>query len=106
MTKKVRFLWSARLEFLEAVDYYERRTEGVGLRFADAVDVVVEHLPSLQLKPMKGYESYGAFRREIGKPWPYRVVVIEHDETLFIIAVEHHKRLPGYWTSRMGELDD
>jgi hypothetical protein len=106
VTRKVRFLWSARLELLEAIDFYEQRTEGVGLRFADAVNVVVEHLPNLQLKPIKGYESHGAFRREIGKPWPYRLVVIEHDETLFIIAVEHHKRRPGYWTSRLGELND
>ena len=86
--------------------WYERQQDDVGIRFNDAVDDVAARLPMLRLKPMKGFEAHGASRVEVGRPWPYRLVIIEHEATLFIVAVEHHRRRPGYWLARMSELDD
>jgi len=103
--KTVHLIVSAELEWLEAVTWYEAKQEGVGFRFTQDVESLLAGLPSRQLRPLKGFERYGAKRVELGKPWPYRVIIVEDDSTLFVVALEHHRRRPGYWTGRLREVD-
>lgn len=103
MSLRFTFHPAARAEFDASVDWYESRRLGVGQRFAiairDAIDSALEapemhptwpewnHRPTVRTKGVRGF--------------PYRLVYFVHDASLTIVAVAHHKRLPGYWQDRV-----
>ena len=61
----------ARTDFLEAFDWYEGRTEGLGAEFLHAVDYA---LASIQRNPL-GYQSvYRSIRRAVVHRFPYIVL--------------------------------
>ncbi len=101
----IRLTASALAELLETVTWYESKQEGIGLRFNDDVESLLAGLSNRHLRPLKGFERYGAKCVELGKPWPYRLIVIEGEATTFVVAFEHHRRNPGYWLSRLQEID-
>ncbi len=88
-------------EFMEAVRWYEEKQEGVGRRFAQDLDNLFESLPSYRMRPLRGFKRYGASFVEVGKPWPYRLIVIERGTSLWVVALAHNRRQPGYWLPRV-----
>jgi toxin ParE1/3/4 len=86
-------------ELVKAIHWYEQRRKGLGGELFDAVshtiEVIREHpeigaartgrLPSRQLR-VQGFPYHLAYR------------IREHD--IYVIAIAHTKRRPGYWKDR------
>lgn len=91
----------ARAELVEARDYYDR--DGMGLLFVEAIERefgLLLEFPRIG-KPL----ILGARRRTMGGNWPYSIVYQPILGGIYIIAIAHHKRKPGYWRKRLRSVE-
>ncbi len=103
MTRRLIVLDEAEEELVAAEARYEDRRPGLGVEFRLAIDDAMERLreapgaaPLLRTVP----SSLGV-RNLHAKRFPYSVVFLEHDTTLWVVAVAHQRRRPGYWRQRI-----
>ena len=84
----------ARREWNEAVDWYEARGAGLGLRFNAAVWEVIN---SLRTQPERFRCSGRLTQKAKVQGWPYSVffVVNNPEQQVKIVAVWHGKRNPA-----------
>ena len=94
---KVIFRPEAEDELIEAIDWYEARSPGLGAELLRCVDACVERM-------IRQPESYPIVHREtrmgIVRRFPYLVLYRISDEAISIIAVFHAKRNPKIWEAR------
>jgi plasmid stabilization system protein ParE len=88
---------SADGEFAAQVAYYEDRETGLGRRFYNEV---IAHLDWIAANPevprlRKGY------RRVNLKVFPLYVAYTAERDRVWVLAVAHGSKRPGYWTKRM-----
>ncbi len=88
----------ARLETLEARDYYDGERDGYGLLFVEAVD---RDIALLLEYPRVGKRVEGRIRRHVMRSWPYSIVYLPTKTGIIVYAVAHQKRRPGYWRKRL-----
>lgn len=87
----------ADAEFAAQVEYYENRQAGLGQRFYRVVigcfDRIAEHptLPRLRRD----------HRRVNLKVFPFYVAYAVEGEMVWVLAVAHGYRRPGYWKNRL-----
>lgn len=90
---------AAFAELREAARFYEESRKGLGRDFLEnveaAFDSIVQH-PTLWRK------LKGRFRRCLVHRFPYGIIYAVEDDTLYVAAVMHLRREPGYWESREG----
>ena len=92
------FTLPARAELIDAQDWYENEAPGLGRRFREAVDAVVERMSDT---PRQFPVIYKNVRRALLRRFPYALMfVIEADETLIVIACFHGSRDPAHWQKR------
>jgi plasmid stabilization system protein ParE len=92
------FTLPARAELIDAQDWYENEAPGLGRRFHEAVDAVVERMSAT---PRQFPVIYKNVRRALLRRFPYALMfVIEADETLTVIACFHGSRDPAHWQKR------
>jgi plasmid stabilization system protein ParE len=89
----------AELELLDAAARYESEIPGLGERFADEVERVVELLLE---RPELGARVAGEIRHLVLHRFPFSVIYFVARDLLYILAVAHSSRGPGYWASRVG----
>lgn len=95
----VRFLPLARLELMEARDWYAGRSTKLGTAFLNEVDRVVQLIAA---NPT-GYPLIHAdIRRARLKRFPYSVFYREIGGECFVLACFHAKRNPSRWQERIG----
>ncbi|NCO61164.1 MAG: plasmid stabilization protein [Deltaproteobacteria bacterium CG_4_8_14_3_um_filter_51_11] len=96
--KKATFHEDAEAEMIEAAQFYEERSSGLGLSFLDAVEEAVNVI----CENPKAYPLLSdAIRRKIVKRFPYGVIfAVEHDR-IRVVAIAHLKRRPEYWRYRL-----
>lgn len=94
---RARFHGEARLEFLDAVAYYESIEAGLGKRFQQSVEAAVALAVSL---PLAGSPYKHGTRRVYPKKFPFAIVYMVGENEIVIFAVAHFRRKPGYWKSR------
>ncbi|MCG6937312.1 MAG: type II toxin-antitoxin system RelE/ParE family toxin [Gammaproteobacteria bacterium] len=87
----------AENEFNKAIDYYEEMELGLGYDFAQEVYSTI--IRSVKL-PKAWTVLDGDIRRSLVRRFPYGVLYSEEQEGIFIIAVMHLHRNPGYWKQR------
>ena len=87
----------AEIEFNEAIDYYEKIELGLGYDFAIEVHNTVQRSASF---PQAWSVIEGDIRRSLVKRFPYGVLYSEENDDIYIIAVMHLHRFPGYWKHR------
>ena len=88
----------AREEFLAAIDYYNEVEPGLGVQFYGEVEaalVLVETFPDLWM------DIGGGIRRCLIRRFPYAILYSRESERLYIYAIMHLKREPGYWHGRL-----
>jgi len=88
----------ARAEFLEAVRYYEKRQKGLGKRFRIAVETAVYLVSE---NPFLYRLLKVPFRRYLLSKFPYSIIYSIEPDYIYVIALAHTKRKPGYWLTRM-----
>ena len=94
---EVRFHPDALAEMIAAAQYYDRRVPGLGARFLDAVEAAARQI---QRQPTLGALDSAGRRRRAVRHFPYRFIYRFESDNLFVLAVAHGSRRPGYWTER------
>jgi plasmid stabilization system protein ParE len=104
LSLRVHFEAEAEVEYLQALRWYERQRDGLGVEFLDEVDATIRRVleapfsgatvPRLPADP--------SVRRLATRRFPYHVVYLIADEELRILAVAHDRRRPGFWNARLG----
>ncbi len=96
--RRVEFHPEAEAEFLSAARRFEEQTENLGADFIAAVERTYRRV---LLFPESG-RAYGRRLRRVLVPrFPYGLLYRVEPERIFIVAVAHLSRRPGYWRSRL-----
>jgi plasmid stabilization system protein ParE len=88
----------ARVEYLEAVAYYEDRQAGLGARFTIEVERTIQRIVEA---PSRWRKIEGEIRRCLARTFPYGVLYSVEADHVLVLAVMHHSRKPGYWRNRL-----
>ena len=96
--KHAQFIVPARREFLTEVVYYNGEEQGLGSRFAVAVEEATKRALAF---PHTGSPASKNTRRVFVKDFPFSVVYRPDNEGIVIFAIAHHSRRPEYWHSRV-----
>ncbi len=92
------FHTDAAEEMQAAAAYYAARTPGLG----DALlDEIAQGLGRIQQFPRLWPIYEGEYRRYLLQRFPYGLVYRIDPEKIFILAVAHLHRHPGYWKNRV-----
>lgn len=94
---KLEFHPEAEEEFLQAVSYYEAQMPGLGERF----DAELRTAAALLLE----YAEIGPLvdthlRKLVLDRFPYSLIYSISSEMIYVLAVAHERRKPGYWQAR------
>jgi toxin ParE1/3/4 len=103
VSRSVRFEDEADAEYREAARWYERRRNGLGFEFLDAVDVTLEQIvrfPEAGAAVPSVSTELRVRRAPVGR-FPYHVIYLDLHDTIRVLAVAHDRRKPGYWASRL-----
>jgi plasmid stabilization system protein ParE len=87
----------AEAELLEAAGWYESRSAGLGHAFLGEFERCA-HL--IQASPAAFPVASGEVRHMLFRRFPYRVLFVAEKNRIYVLAVAHHKRRPGYWIGR------
>ena len=88
----------ALIELESAADFYVERQKGLEIRFIAAVHSAINRACG---QPARWRLFDGEIRRILVHVFPYAVLYSIEDEHLYIIAVMHCSREPGYWKNRI-----
>jgi plasmid stabilization system protein ParE len=95
--KEIAFHPDMLAEFKAEIAYYEELERGLGAAFADEVFRIVD---LARLFPGMGTPESGAVRSLLTKRFPFIIYYEVMNDCLWIWAVMHAAREPGYWKSR------
>ena len=88
---------TAELELVSAVEYYEDRQPGLGVRFSEEVYASVNRACQFPL----AWELIDAkTRRCLTNRFPYGILYRIEENEIRIMAVMNLHRKPGYWKNR------
>jgi len=94
---EIEFHPEAEDEFIAAVQRYESRVSGLGDRFIHEL----EGLKQLLLQqPRIGAHIGGPFRRVVFRTFPFSLMYAIEKARIWVIAVAHQSKRPGYWRAR------
>ena len=88
----------AELEILEAAARYEAEVPGLALEFGEEVERVIELLLE---SPDLGAPVDGDIRHFVLRRFPFSVIYVATRDFVYVLAVAHSSREPGYWTLRV-----
>ena len=88
----------ARAEFLGSVQYYESCQKGLGKRFSNAIESAVKNICE---SPLLFRTLKPPFRRYLLLKFPYSIIYSIEKKHIYILALAHNKRKPGYWYKRL-----
>ena len=94
----VEFHPEAQNEFVSAARFYEDQRRGLGLDFTLTIQRTYERLPE---SPAAGASFGRRLRRVLVPKFPYGLLYRVEADRIYIIAVMHLHRRPGYWRSRL-----
>jgi toxin ParE1/3/4 len=88
----------AAREVQEAFDWYEEKSEGLGLEFLRAADACVA---GIRRNPLASPAMYQDIRRALLRRFPYALFYIVKEEQVIVLACFHVKRDPIDWMRRV-----
>jgi toxin ParE1/3/4 len=84
-------------EYESAADWYATRDDGLDLRFIDCVE---RTLRLVHQDPLRWRAVEDDVRRCLTPVFPFALLYTVESGEIFILAVMHTSREPGYWRSR------
>ena len=93
----VAFHPEAQVELDTSAIFYHERLTGLGVRFVAAVEDTVERLAAT---PVAGSPLGEEHRKRLVSGFPFSVIYRVWEDHIFIVAVAHQHRRPGYWRRR------
>ena len=91
------FTQAARAELIDAQDWYEGEATGLGPRFRQAVDAVIERMSD---NPRQFPNVLKNVRRALLRRFPYSLLFVIEDDALIVIACFHASRDPSHRQKR------
>ena len=88
---------AAEAELNEAIDYYESIQPGLGIDLAEEVQQAIARATSF---PQAWSFIRKPVRRSLVKRFPYGILYVEREASIFVLAVMNLHREPDYWTWR------
>ena len=98
----VTILHEAEVELREAVAYYEKKSPGLGL---DLEAEIERSIRTIRDFPEQWPLREDGTRRYLTHRFPYLVIYAYLKDRIWIIAIAHCKRRPGYWKDRIKEAE-
>jgi plasmid stabilization system protein ParE len=99
LVRSVTFTQAARQELIDAQDWYERESPGLGRYFRSAIEAAVERMIA---NPWQFPVVHKNIRRALLRRFPYALMfVAEKNDNLMVIACFHGSRDPMRWRRRM-----
>ena len=78
--------------------WYQNKTDGLGQDYLSELESsfqTIREFPNTWPRFQKG------FRRFLLSKFPFSVIYQSNQSTVFIVAVMHNSRKPGYWNERI-----
>jgi toxin ParE1/3/4 len=99
--KLVIFHREAEAEMVAAIAYYNGQRDGLGDDFQDQVEEAVARIR----RTPRAFSLHGdeGLRKQIVRRFPYTIFYRELEECIWIAAIAHQRRRPGYWENRTAE---
>ena len=88
----------ADAEFADAVRYYSEIDPDLGVRFYREIERLIRDVCA---HPERFRKFDPPARRHISAEFPYAVIYLEKPDHVWIVAVIHLIRKPGYWRERL-----
>ena len=85
-------------EMLESARYFEGKTPGLGL---DLTTAIQESTRRILKFPESGSVERGKIRKSLVHGFPFTILYEARPNEIFIAAVMHQRRKPGYWHHRL-----
>lgn len=95
---RVAFHPAAAAELTEAVAYYTAIDPALGQHFYSEMERL---LGEVSTHPKTFRQFHPPVRRHFSSWFPYGIIYLEQKDSLWIVAVMHMKRKPGYWKERL-----
>lgn len=87
----------AENELKAAAAFYEEQERGLGLSFLKRLRQTLDFIVD---QPQAGTIVLNDIRRRLLRQFPYSIVYRVESERVFVLAVAHWSRKPGYWKKR------
>jgi plasmid stabilization system protein ParE len=101
LKRRISFHDAARDELREAARWYEHEREGLGEEFLLAVETAVGRAAGGELPGLVARQgTRPGTRRILLQRFPYAIHFDLSQREMFVWAVAHQRRRPGYWRSR------
>ena len=95
---KYSFHPEAESEFIGAINYYEDKEKGLGYDFALEAYSTIQRILT---HPKAWTVIEDNIRRSLLRRFPFGILYSHTEEEIFIVAVMHLNREPGYWKERI-----
>jgi hypothetical protein len=93
---------AATAELVEAIAHYEAVREGLGKEFDTAFESATERMAHLR----QSFPIYcDPVRKCVMRRFPSNIFFFEKEDVVFVVAVAHQKRAPGYRQDRFTDTD-
>ena len=88
----------AEQELERASDYYDSQRPGLGADFEAEAEQSLQRVAQMPA----AFPPHGSagVRKCLLPRFPYTIYFVELDDRIWVAAVSHQKRRPGYWASR------
>jgi plasmid stabilization system protein ParE len=96
--KKLRIHKAARREAQQATRWYAMRSLRAAREFRD--ELLASFARAVR-SPLQYPEYLSGTRKMLLEKFPYSIVYFDWRNEIFIVAVAHTKRRPGYWIRRI-----
>lgn len=94
---QIEFLEPAFIELNEAIEYYNSKSDNLGFEF-------FEEIKSTLLLISKYPEIWSPFTKNTRKAqikrFPFNIIYTISADKIFIVAIAHQHRKPGFWKER------
>jgi toxin ParE1/3/4 len=97
--RQLRLHPAAAAEIEAAFAWYAERSRPAADLFVAALELALRRIGEA---PERWPRLRGSVRRYVVPRFPFSVVYQVQPEVIYVVAVAHHRRRPGFWTSRQG----
>lgn len=98
MTRQLIFMPAARLEAIEAQDWYEKEAPGLGARFRAELD---RQAGRILANPQQFQLMLADVRRARLRKFPYGLYFRPLGDAIYVVACFHSSRDPAIWKNRL-----
>ncbi len=88
----------AHAEMIKQARYYEKKSDGLGSDFLDAVEETTRRIAD---SSNAGTTDQGSIRKRLVSGFPFTILYEAQSDRIYIAAVMHQSRRPGYWRERV-----